>query len=109
MIRTVNLSINKGTNFLKRFEVIDENLDPINISSFAFVSKIRKNYDSRTFYSLGTTVSNTETGVFYLSLDSLSSLSIPQGNYVYDVLSINNGIKTKLYDGLVYIQDTIST
>lgn len=108
MIRTVNLTINKGTDFLKKFEVLDESLDPVDVSNFQFISKIRKNNDSRKFYSLGTTVSGTEIGVFYLTLSSLDSIYIPQGNYVYDILSINNGIKTKLYEGIVYIQDTIS-
>jgi hypothetical protein len=108
MIRTVNLSLNKGTDFLKRFEVLDENLDPVDISGSVFVSKIRKNFDSRKFYSLGTTISGTETGVFYLTMNSVDSLYIPQGNYVYDVLVINNNNKTKLYEGIVYIQDTAS-
>lgn len=77
-----NLVIDQGSTFASQISILDENDEPINMTSYTARGQIRRHYSSSNSVSFTTTLT---TGSLVISLTAQQTANIIAGRYVYDV------------------------
>jgi hypothetical protein len=108
-VPTVNLIIEKGTDFDEEISLKDTNGLPFNLTGYNIIGKIRKHRESQTSLSFNIATPDRTNGVIELSLPRWLSASLQSGRYVYDVIVISStNISSIVIQGDILIEGLIS-
>ena len=110
-IPSVNIQIEKGTDFSSTFDLKKRDNDPLDLTPYDFSVKMRKHSEAPGSVSFATTYGGQPTkGNLTISLSDTQTGIITSGRYEYDVLIINrnSNIRTKVITGQVIVNPTAS-
>lgn len=103
-----NLVIDQGSTYSVVLDLTDENGDVINLSGYVANSQIRKWYTSSTPAATFTTSINASSGELELSLTANQTSNLVAGRYVYDVELDNNGVISRIVEGIVTVTPQVT-
>jgi hypothetical protein len=108
-VRAVNLTIHKGTYFEETFQLSSEDNAELNLSNKIASAKLKKHPSASTSYPFSATLT-VGTGAVKISMASTITATLPSGRCCYDViLTTNGGIVSKVVEGNIIVEDTISS
>lgn len=110
MASAINLSIDKGTNFEATFNLTNFDSSAANLTGYTATARIKK-HPTATSYKSFSTVITSATGKIQISMGSTTTAELDSGRNYYDVIITNQSgtSKTKVFEGMVLVNDTIST
>jgi hypothetical protein len=103
-----NLVIDQGSTYSVTLDLTDENGDVIVLNGYVANSQIRKWYTSSTPAATFTTSINVASGELLLSLTANQTSNLVAGRYVYDVELNNNGIISRIVEGIVTVTPQVT-
>lgn len=103
-----NLVIDQGSTYSVTLDLTDENGDVIDLSGYVANSQIRKWYTSSTPAATFTTSINASSGELVLTLTANQTSNLVAGRYVYDVELDNNGIISRIVEGIVTVTPQVT-
>ena len=108
-VPSVNLRIEKGTNFESTFTVTNSDGSVYSLSNYTATSKIRKHPTSPTSKSFSTTIT-AATGEIKITMNSTDTAELSSGRNYFDVLitKTSDGSVTKVIEGTALVIDTVS-
>lgn len=107
-VPAVNIVIEKNTDFSTNFKLKKDGA-PLDLTGYTFASKLRKHYTASTAYNFTVTpLAPLSNGIIKVSMASSITSTIPNGRYVYDVLTTISGTTTKVIEGTVIVKGTAS-
>lgn len=108
-VSVVHLVIQKGTDFEETFSLTAEDGGILNLANHTATAKLRKHPTSSTSYNFSTTLTVADGTVKITMSDDITA-TLPSGRCCYDiVLTYPGGEKTKVIQGNVIVEETIST
>jgi hypothetical protein len=118
MAANLQISINRGETFKRKFTYKDANATPFNLTGWSGVGQIRITTDDIKFYNLTVSFNADRTdGVFYVGLSYEDTYKIPQIShdpvtpdfYIYDVFLIHTDLtREKILFGKALIYPSIT-
>ena len=108
MATKANLVIDQGSDYYVTLHLTDENGDIINLLNYTANSQIRKWYTSLNTAAVFTTSINISSGEIELSLNANQTSNLVSGRYVYDVELTNNGIVSRIVEGIVTVNPQVT-
>lgn len=106
-VSAVNLIIHKGTYFEETFSLIEEDGGGVNLAGKTATAKLKKHPTATTSYPFSTTITVADSTV-KVSMASTITSTLPSGRCVYDVVLTAGGVKNKVAEGTVIVEDTVS-
>lgn len=107
MAQKANLLIDQGSNFSTTLDILDEEGNSIDLSTYSASGQIRKHYTSST--KVDFVISMTASGIMTISLPASNSNAMDPGRYVYDVeLTSNTGDVSRVVEGIVTITPSVT-
>lgn len=107
-VGAVNLIIQRGTYFEETFSLAAEDGGILNLSGSSAVARLKKHPKAETYYQFSPTISVAESTV-KISMASTITQALPSGRCVYDiVLTSSSGLKSKVVEGNVIVQESVS-
>jgi hypothetical protein len=107
-VSAVNLIIHKGTSFEETFFLSAEDGGGLNLNNQSVTAKLRKHSTASTSYPFATSLTVVDSSV-KISMASTMTSTLPNGRCVYDIiLTSTSGFITKVLEGNVLVQETIS-
>jgi hypothetical protein len=107
-VSAVNLIIQKGTTFEAVFSLIAEDGIGLNLTNASTTAKLRKHPTAGIAYTFSTTLTIGDSTV-KISMPSSVTATLPTGRCVYDIILTSPGnIVTKVVEGTVLVQETVS-
>jgi len=108
-VPAVNIVIEQGIDYQDVFTVRNPDGSPLNLSGYTGVAKIKKFPESNNSVSFDVNIVPL-SGQILVSLANTITSSLTPGRYYYDVLTVSllNGKKTKIVDGMVLVRATES-
>jgi hypothetical protein len=103
-----NLVIDQGSTYSVVLDLTDENGDVIDLIGYTANSQIRKWYTSSTPAATFTTSINASSGELELSLTANQTSNLVAGRYVYDVELDNNGVISRIVEGIVTVTPQVT-
>ena len=103
-----NLVIDQGSTYSVTLDLTDENGDVIDLNGYVANSQIRKWYTSSTPAATFATSINASSGELQLSLNANQTSNLVAGRYVYDVELNNNGIISRIVEGIVTVTPQVT-
>ena len=103
-----NLVIDQGSTYSVVLDLTDENGDIINLGGYTGNCQIRKWYTSSTPAATFTTSINASSGELQLSLTANQTSNLVAGRYVYDVELDNNGVISRIVEGIVTVTPQVT-
>lgn len=108
-VPSVNITIEKGTDFESSFTVSNPDGSPLNLTGYSSISKVKKfpSSEESVPFSVGIV---TAAGQVVLSMASTTSSTLDAGRHYYDVIITNNsnGKKRKIIEGMVLVTPSAS-
>ena len=105
-VSQVNLVIPKGVNFEETFFLTAGDGSGLNLTGQTVVAKLKKHPNATTAFSFSTTVT---IGSVKITMSGATTATLPSGRCVYDiVLTSSGGIKSKVVEGTVLVQESVS-
>lgn len=107
-VPSVNLRVDKGTDFEYTFSVLNADETPFDLTNYTATAKIRKNPGSTSSISFTTPGSLDSTGQIKIEMSAENTATLKSGINVYDLLITNTGTSkvTKVYEGNITVYDT---
>ncbi len=108
-VPSVNIQIDKGTDFSSTFDLKKRDNSPLDLTAYNFAAKMRKHADAPGSVGFAATYGGQPTkGNLTLSLTAAQTGIITAGRYEYDVMIINrnSNVKTKVITGQVLVVPT---
>jgi hypothetical protein len=109
----INLTVEKGADFLVDFNLREENGDFQDLSGFSLTGYFARSYSSSVRYSFAATIPDAATGLIRLELDKSttvigtnqpSTASLKAGRYVYNVfITSAGGDRDKVIEGVLTV------
>jgi hypothetical protein len=107
-VSAVNLVIQKGTYFEETFYLNAEDGLGLNLINQTATAKLKKHPTAGIAYTFSTTLTVADSTV-KLVMNSAVTSTLPSGRCVYDiVLTSSGGMKTKVVEGNVIVQESVS-
>lgn len=106
-VPSVNLTIDKGTTFTTSLKLKKDGA-ALNLTGYTCTAKMRKHYDSSSFYSFTVNQVSPVQGIVSVGMASTITSTIPTGRYVYDVLITYQNTTTKVVEGTIIVKGTAS-
>jgi len=108
-VPTVNLTIEKGTDFEAVFNVTNSDSSIFSLTNYAAAAKIRKHSTSTSPRSFSTSIT-IATGEIKISMDAATTSLLSAGRNYYDVIITHNisGKIIKVFEGSIIVSETIS-
>lgn len=108
-VATINLTIEKGTDFEMEFSLKDIDGLPINLTDYRVFSKIKKNRESKNSLTFNVGIVSRTQGIILLRLPRWVSANLPNGRCVYDVIILDLNLKkTVVLEGDIVVEGLIS-
>jgi len=107
-VSAVNLTIHKGTYFEETFSLTAEDGLGLNLTGATATAKLKKHPTAGVAYTFSTiTTIASSTVKIYMPGNTTSTL--PSGRCYYDiVITTSGGQKSKVLEGNVFVQETVS-
>ena len=106
MALKANMVIDQGTTFSSMIEILDENDDPIDVTSYTARGQIRKHYTSTNSVSFSTALAN---GSLVISLTANQTANVVAGRYVYDIELVDPaGTVARILEGIVTVTPEVT-
>lgn len=106
MATKANLVIDQGSTFASSIDILDENDEPVNLTSYSARGQIRKHYSSTNSVSFTTTLSN---GSLVISLTANQTANMVSGRYVYDLELIDpSNTVLRILEGIVTVTPEVT-
>ena len=107
-VSQVNLVIPKGINFEETFFLTAGDGGGLNLTGQTVVAKLKKHPNATTAFSFSTTLTISDSSII-ISMSSATTATLPSGRCVYDiVLTSPGGFKSKVIEGTVLVQESVS-
>ncbi len=106
-VSSVNLVIQKGTYFEETFTLSAEDGLGLNLNNTTTTSKLRKHPTAGIAYTFSTTTTISDSTV-KISMTSDKTVELPSGRCYYDILLTSAVGPTKVIEGNVIVQETVS-
>lgn len=108
-VGAVNLIIQKGTYFEEIFTFNGEDGVGLNLNLSSATAKLKKHPTAGIAYTFSTTLTVADSTI-KISMPSNVTANLPRGRCYYDiVLTSPLGLKTKIVEGNVLVEETVST
>ncbi len=108
-VGAVNLIIHKGTYFEETFTLTAEDNLGLNLNSTSASAKLKKHPTAGVAYTFSTTLTVADSTV-KISMPANVTANLPSGRCYYDiVLTSSVGLKSKVVEGNVLVQETASS
>jgi len=107
-VSTVNLVIQKGTDFEETFSLTAEDGLGLNLTGYSAIAKLRKYPTSPTSYSFSTTITVADSTIKIIMSDDITA-TLPSGRCYYDItITSSGGVVSKVIQGNVLVEETSS-
>ena len=107
-VSAVNLVIQKGTYFEETFSLAAEDGGGLNLAGNSATAKLKKHPTAGIAYTFTTTLTVADSTV-KISMQPAVTSTLPSGRCVYDlVLTSSGGVISKVLDGTIIVQETVS-
>ena len=107
MAEEVLLSVDQGSNLTIEINVNYANGDALDLSTYTVACEARKNPYTSTSYSFQAT--GAANGLITLTMNAVTSNSVPAGRYLYDVeITSPSDTKTRVQEGLMVFHPNIT-
>jgi len=108
-VSAVNLVIQKGTYFEETFSLSAEDESGLNLTNQTATAKLKKHSTAGIAYTFTTTLTVADSTV-KISMQPAVTSTLPSGRCVYDLIltSSSSGIVSKVVEGNVLVQETVS-
>lgn len=108
-VPAVNLTLDKGTDFEATFNVTNSDGSVFPLNGYTSFAKIRKHPTAEAYQSFSTTITIV-TGEIKISMASSITSQLSSGRNYYDVVirQNSNNKLTKVFEGTIIINDTVS-
>ena len=108
-VPSVNLTLDKGTDFSATFNVTNTDGTPFLLSNYTATAKIRK-HPAATDYQAFHTTMTVATGEIQVSMASSITSQLTAGRNYYDVIITQSGTGaiTKVFEGMILVNPTVS-
>ena len=105
-----NLVINAGSDFSETFDLESSDTNSeLNLTGYTVSSQMRKYAGSSTAIDFTALIeSPPSSGQITISLTSEQTTNIEPGRYVYDVIITNQGVKTRVVEGMVIVREGVT-
>jgi len=109
-VPTVNIVIEKGINFEATYDVKNFDDTVYSLINQSATAKIRKHPNATSSKSFSTTIT-TATGKIKISMGSTVTAELSDGRNYYDVIltHASTGKVTKIFQGMAFVNPTVST
>jgi hypothetical protein len=108
-VTSINLTIERGTDFETEFSLKDVDGLPFNLTNYRVFSKIRKHRNSETAISFNVGILSRVDGKILLKLPRWLSINLPFGRCVYDIVVVDfNFNKTVVLEGDIIVEGLVS-
>ena len=110
-VPSVNIQIDKGTDFSSTFDLSKRDNSPLDLTLYDFQAKMRKHAEAPAHVAFAATYGGQPAkGNLNISLTAAQTGIITAGRYEYDVLIINrnSNAKTKVFQGQALVIPTAS-
>jgi hypothetical protein len=108
-VGAVNLIIHKGTYFEETFTLTTEDNLGFNLNSYSASAKVKKHPTAGIAYTFSTTLTVADNTV-KIYMPANITINLPSGRCYYDiVLTSSAGVKTKVVEGNVLVEETASS
>jgi hypothetical protein len=108
-VTSINLTIEKGTDFETEFALKDTDGLPLDLTDYRVFSKVKKNRESENFLTFNVGIVNRTQGIILLRLPRWVSINLPSGRCVYDVAVIDVNLKkTVVIEGDILVEGLVS-
>lgn len=108
MATKANLVIDQGSTYSVTLDLTDENGDVLPLDGYVANSQIRKWYTSLNASAIFEAVVNASSGELTLSLTANQTSSLVAGRYVYDVELDQNGVISRIVEGIVTVTPQVT-
>lgn len=110
MTTRANLYVDQGTSFAVSLDLTTDGGDEVSLSDQAFYCGVKKLYSSSTLFTANVSIiSGGAVNDVNLVIQSDQTKDLEPGKYQYDVLMLNNGLTTKILEGLIFIVPTVTS
>lgn len=108
MAATYTLTVHRDCDFSRSFQ-IKKGANIEDITGYTFTGKLAQNYHTTdTTDFTGAIVGAGTDGTFSITLTDTQTAALSAGKYVYSVVMADaGGIKTKLLEGDLIVEDTV--
>lgn len=107
-VSTVNLTIHKGTYFEETFFLTAEDGLGLNLNGASVIARIKKHPSTTQYYPFSTTLTIGDSSV-KISMASTITAALQSGRNTYDILITSSaGIISKVVEGNIIVQETVS-
>ena len=109
-VPSVNITIEKGTNFSKDFIIKDTNGSVVDLTGYTFVARIRKYpEDTLTVQTFTVGITSAVEGLVNISMTTSITAELKNGRNYYDVVSTSTTSVTKReVEGMAIVSPTVS-
>jgi len=108
-VPVVNLRLEKGTDFEATFNVNQSDGSVLVLNNFTAAAKVRKHPTASTSKSFTTTLTAAK-GEIKVAMAATNTTDLSSGRNYYDVIltETTSGKKTKVFEGMIQVVDTVS-
>lgn len=108
-VPVVNLSLDKGVDFESTFSVTNSDGSVYSLLNHTASAKIKKHPSSSTYKSFSTAIT-VSIGQIRISMASSITDTLSVGRNYYDVIvtNSNTGRKTKVFEGSIIVNDSVT-
>lgn len=108
--RSVNLTIEQGTNFTSTFTVKNPDGTVLALTGYSATAKLAKHPSATVGITTFTTNVVTATGKVTISLANATTSDLTPGRYYYDcVIQSSGGTITRIIEGMILITAGLSS
>lgn len=108
-VAAVNIRIEKGTDFESTFTINSSDGSAFNLANYSATAKIRKHPNAGTAKTFSTTITSS-TGEIKITMSDTDTSELSSGRNYYDVIIQHSSTekKTKVFEGMALVSDTVS-
>ena len=108
MAATYNITIDKYADFLRTFEIKEDDL-VLDITGFTFDASLKENFQASTDVDFTCTITDTTNGLFTMALTDAQTGALDPGNWVYDLrMTDTTGKITRLFQGRAFVKQGVT-
>lgn len=107
MATKLNLFIDQGSDYSTTIELVDDQGEPLNLTTYTGRAQLRKHYTSSTYKEFA--VVGYSNGAITLSMNAATSSNIVSGRYVWDLELVSSGnVVSRLVEGILTVNPEVT-
>jgi ABC-type branched-subunit amino acid transport system substrate-binding protein len=110
MAEYVELYIDQGADFSTTIAINDDNTNtPQNVSGYIVTSQLRRSLVSpNATASFSCSIPYPQSGEIFIEMTAANTANIPAGKYFFDVLINDDGLYSRLVEGVIFVTPSIT-